>query len=92
MVRSPGRSPTSSLLLCSLFNDGLGLPHAAHLGFSCSRERKVAVGRCRALFSVVGIRSQNVLLRLTNRRLYIGPHVQEYLAGLEAKWEDRLTR
>ena len=44
------------------------------------------------LFAAFGIRSQNVLLRLTNRRLYIGPHVQEYLAGLDAEREERLTR
>ena len=31
-------------------------------------------------------------LRVTNRRLYIGPHVQEYLAVLDAEWEERLTR
>ena len=36
--------------------------------------------------------SQDVLLRLTNRRLYIRTNVQEYLAGLDAEWEERLTR
>lgn len=39
-----------------------------------------------------GIRSQDTLLRLTNRRLYIGPHGQEHLADLVAEWEKRLTR
>ena len=28
----------------------------------------------------------------TNRRLYIGPHVQSYLAGPDDEWEERLTR
>ena len=52
----------------------------------------MAVGRYRALFAAFGIRSQNVPLRLTNRWLYIGPHVQEYLTGLDAEWEKCLTR
>ena len=30
--------------------------------------------------------------RPPNQRLYIGPHVQECLAGLDAEWEHRLTR
>ena len=52
----------------------------------------MAVGRYRALFAAFGIRSQDALLRPTNRRLHIGPHVQEYAAGLDAEWEERLTR
>ena len=92
MVRNQGRSPTSSFLLCSLFSDALGLPQAAYIDFPRSREWQVAVGRYRALFVAFGIRPQDILLRLTNRRLYIGPHVQEYLVGLDAEWEERLTR
>ena len=42
------------------------------------------------LFAAFRVRSQ--MLRLTNRRLYIRPHVQEYLAVLDAEWEGRLTR
>ena len=57
-----------------------------------SSEWEVAVRRHRALLAAFGIRSQNVLLRLTNRRLYIRTNVQEYLAGLDAEWEERLTR
>ena len=89
MLRSQGRRPTSSFLLCSPFSDGLGPPQAAHLHFTCSREWEVVVGHYRIQFSAFGIRSQNIQLRLTNRRLYIGPHVQEYLAGLDAEWEER---
>ena len=89
MVRSQGRSPTSSFLLYSLFGDALGLPQAPYLVFPRSRQWEVAVGRYRALFAAFGIRSQTVLLWFTNRRLYIGPHVQEYLAGLDAEWEER---
>ena len=81
MVRSQGRSPTSSLLLRSLFSDALVQLQAAYLDFPRSSEWEVAVGRYRALFAAFGIRSQNVLLRLTNRRLCIGLHVQDYLAG-----------
>ena len=92
MVCSHGRSPNSSFLLYSLFRDALVLPQAAYFDFSRSREWEVAVGRYRALFAAFGIRSQDVLLRLTHRRLYIGLHVQTYLAGLDAEWEERSTR
>ena len=75
MVRAHGRSPTSSYLLCSLFSDALGLPQGAYLDFPHSREWEAAVGRYRALFAGVGIQAQDILLRLTHRRLYIGPHL-----------------
>ena len=77
MVHSQGRSPISSFLWCSMFSDALGLPQAAYLDFPRSSEWEVAVDRYRALFAAFGIRSQNVLLRLTYRQLYIGSHVQE---------------
>ena len=32
------------------------------------------------------------MLRLPNRRVYILPHVREFLAGPDSTWEDRLTR
>ena len=92
MVRAHRRRPTSSFLLCSLFSDAQGLPQGAYLDFSRSREWEVAVDRYRTLFVAFGIRSQDILLRLPNRRLYIGPLVQEYWAGLDAEWEERLTR
>ena len=38
MVRTHGRSPTSSYLLCSLSSDALGLPQGAYLDFPRSRE------------------------------------------------------
>ena len=41
----------------------------------------------RALFTAFGIRSQDILLRLANPRLYIGSHVREYLVGLDTEWE-----
>ena len=34
----------------------------------------------------------DTVLRLPNRRIYILPHVQEFLAGLDSTWEDRLSR
>ena len=38
MVRTHGRSPTSSFLLCSLFSDALSLPQRAYLDFLRPRE------------------------------------------------------
>ena len=61
---------------------GIGLP----------REWNAAVSRYRTLFTAFKIRPQDVLLRLPNRRLYIGPHVQEYLVGIDSEWEEHLTR
>ena len=52
----------------------------------------MAVGRYGALFTAFEIQAQNILLWLTNQRLYIGPHVESYLAGLDDEWEKRLTR
>ena len=69
MIHVHGRSPTSSFLLCSLFSDALGLPRATYLDFPHPREWEAVVGRYRALFTAFGIRSQDILLRLTNRRL-----------------------
>ena len=41
MVRTHGRSPNTSLLLCSLFSDALGLPQEAYLDVPRTREREV---------------------------------------------------
>ena len=71
----PREKPTSSFLLCSPFSDALGPPQAAYLDFTFSREWEVVVGHYRVLLAPFGIRSRNVQLRLTNRRLYNGPHV-----------------
>ena len=87
-VRTHGRSPTSSFLLCSLFNDALDLPSQAYLDW----ELEAAASRYRSLFTAFEIQPQDVLLRLPNRRLYIGPHAQEYLVGLDSEWEEHLTR
>ena len=92
MVRAQGRNSHSSSLLCSLSSDALGLPQGAYLDFRRPMEWGVAVGRYRALFAAFGIRSRDILLPLTNRRRYFGPHVQEYLAGLDAEREEHLTR
>ena len=92
MVSVHGGSPTSSFLLCSLFSYALGLPRAVYLDFPRPRKWEEAAGRYRVLFTTFGIRSQDILLPLTNRRLYIGPHIQEYLVGLDAEWEELLTR
>ena len=59
--------------------------------FPRPREWESAVSRYRTLFTAFEIRPQDVLLRLPNRRLYIGSHVQEHLVGLDSEWE-HLTR
>ena len=46
----------------------------------------------RTLFAAYGIRPQDTLLQFSNRRLNIGPHVQECLAGLDAELGERLMR
>ena len=92
MLPAHGRSPTSSFLLCSLFCDVLDLPQGAYLDFPSPREWEMAAGRYRTLLAAYVIQPQDILLRLPNERLYIGPHVQEYLVGLVAEWEKRLTR
>ena len=79
-------------MLYSLFNDALDLPQEACLDFPRKREWEAAAAHYRTLFTAYGFRSQDVLLRLPSRRLCIGPHVQEYLAGLDAEGEGRLTR
>ena len=44
------------------------------------------------VFAGYAIRAQDILLWLPNRRIYIPPHVQEFLAGFDSTWEDRLAR
>ena len=92
MVRTHGRSPTSSFLLCSLFCDALCLPRDAYLDFPRTREREAAAARYRVVFEAYAIQPQDISLRLPSRRIYIAPHVQEFLAGLDSEWEERLTR
>ena len=69
-----------------------GSASRGYLDCASPREWEAAAGRFRALFAAFGIQSQAILLRLINRRLYIWPHVQEYLEGLDATREERLTR
>ena len=92
MVRTHGRSPTFSFLLCSPFSDALSLLRRAYLDFPRSREWQAAASYYYEVFAAYAIRAQDILLRLPNRRIYILPHVQEFLAGLDSTWEDRLTR
>ena len=92
MLRAHGRSPTSSFLLCSLFWDAMDLPQGAYLDFPRPRQWKTAAGRYRVLFAAYDIQPQDILLRNPNQILYIGPRVQEYLVGLDAEFEERLTR
>ena len=92
MVRTRGGSPTTSFLLCSLFGDALGRRQGAFLDFARPREWRAAAGPYRDIFAADAIRPQDTVLRLPNRRIYILPHAQEFLAGLDSRWKDRLTR
>ena len=92
MLHAHGRSSTSSFLLCSLFCDALDLPQGAYLDFPRPREWEPAAGRYRTLFTAYSIQPQDILLRLQNQRIYIAPHVQQYLVDLDAECEERLTR
>ena len=44
------------------------------------------------VFEACAVQPQDIFLRLPNRRIYIAPHVQELLAGLDSEREERLTR
>ena len=92
MLHAHGRSSTSSFLLCSLFCDALDLPQGPCLDFPRPREWKTAAGRYGTLFAACAIQPQDIFLRLQNQRIYIAPHVQQYLVGLDAECEERLTR
>ena len=92
MLHAHGRSSTSSFLLCSLFCDALDLPQGAYLDFPRPREWEMAAGRYRTMFAAYAIQPQDILLRLQSQRLYIAPHVQQYLVGLDAECEEQLKR
>ena len=64
----------------------------AYLDFPRPREWRAAAGRYHEIFAAYGICPQYTVPRFPNRRVYILPHVQEFLAGLDSTWEDRLTR
>ena len=72
-------------------NDALDLPKEACLDVPRKREWKAAAAHYRTWLTAYGFPSQDVLLRLLSRRLYIGPHVHAYLAGLDAEGKGRLT-
>ena len=92
MVRAHGRSLLFSFLLCSLCCDELSLPRREYLDFPRPREWEAIAGRYRALFAAHAIQPQDVLLRFSNGRPYVGPHLQEYMASLHAECEKRLTK
>ena len=76
-----------AFLLCSMFCDALDRPRGAYLDFPRPRELEAAAGRYRTVRCIC-LQKQDILLRLPNQRLYIGPHVQEYLVGLDAECEE----
>ena len=70
----------------------MSVPEGAYLDFSRPKEREAIAGHYRVLFAAHTIQPQDALLRLPNGKFYIGPDVQEHLASLDAKCEERLTR
>ena len=92
MLRAQGHCVTASFLLCTLVCDTLGLPSGIYI--ECPRPLGwiQVVDRYRQLFGTNNVRAQDVVLRLQGRRLYIGPHVQEFLLHLDPVWDERLTR
>ena len=92
ILHAHGRSSISSFLLFFLFCDAPDLPQEAYLDFPRPREWETAAGPYRTLFAAYAIQPQNILLRLQNQRIYIVPHVQQYLVGLDAECKERLMR
>ena len=83
MVRTHGRSPTSSIPLCFLFSDALDRRQGGYLNSLRRGDWEGGAGRYLAQFNKFGIRP-DVMLRLPSRRLHVGPHVQKRLVGLTA--------
>lgn len=95
MVRAHGRSSTSSYLLVTLFCDVVGMDAGDYIYFPRNRSeddgRDQMVQRYRLSFYAHGIKPHMVLLQLPGGRIYIAPHVQEYLAHLDPECESYLT-
>ena len=95
MVRANGMIPTASWLLVTLFCDVFGMDRSVYISFP--RDRTEGNGwdrmaqRYRSAFYAHGIRPYQVLLRLPRGRLYIAPHVKEYLSHLDMACESHLT-
>ena len=68
------------------------MPRDAYLDFPRTRESEAAATRDRVVFDAYAIQPKDTFLRLPNQRIYIIPHVQEFLGGLDSEWEERLTR
>ena len=83
MVRTHGRSPTSSIPLCFLFSDALDRRQGGYLNSLRRGDWEGGAGRYLAQFNKFGIRP-DVMLRLPSRRLHVGPHAQKCLVGLTA--------
>ena len=94
MVRANGRSQTASWLLVTLFCDVFGMDRSVYISFprnSVGNGWDRLVQRYRSAIYAGGIRPYQVLLRLPRGRIYIAPHVQEYLVHLDPECESHLT-
>ena len=90
LVRQQGGCETSSYILCPLFGDVLGLPQNAFAEFPRTSGWNAAVEAYRPLLQVVGATPDKVVVLLSGKRLYILPHVQEYLLDLHGPWSETL--
>ena len=92
MLRAQGNCVTASFFLRTLFCDALGLPSGAYIEGPRPLGWTQVVDCYRQLFRTSNVRVQDVVLRLQGRRLYIGPHVQEFPVHLDLVWDERLAR
>ena len=94
MVRANGRSQTASWLLVTLFCDVFGMDRSVYISFPRDHQEGSGwdrlVQRYRSAFYAEGIRPYQVLLKLPCGRIYIAPHVQEYLVHLDPECESHL--
>ena len=92
MVRAHGRNPTSSFLMLPVQRRS----GPAFAGVSRFLPLKGMESSGKPVpYAVHSVRDPTTECRaavIPNRRLYIGPHVQEYLVGFHDEWEEHLTR
>ena len=92
LVWQQGGCETSSYILCPLFGNVLGLPQNAFAAFPRKSGWNAAVKAYRPPFQVVGATPDKVVVLLSGKRLYILPHVQDYLLDLHGPWNETLSQ
>lgn len=92
-MRACGRGSTSLLLLRTLFTDALDLPQGTYrtlLTRAQGNGKRPLVTA--TLFAPLYNRSQDMLLRLTNRTPYIGSNAHECLTDLDVDSEEHVKQ